>query len=846
MLFYQKMSLGKLHHIIYSCLALVCFATSVPAQSLPSLPIDSRIKKGTLRCGVTYYMVTNPSAKGYADIAIIQRDQPTSAAPLDELDTRFLSRMGVAPSQDGYLSDVDGSTVYHFRDVPCYKPEVLDSMLLYSFAQVTLSKAQQAVVVSGDIDPVELKKKMDIFSMMVPRMLVKENHKPDYVWEPSPAPWVDIYPSDSPITVVSVTYAGARVPFDYMNTAQAIVSDLFGDELQVVLRHRIARNLKDAGIPYGNIGFQSLRSMDYGGDERYTVQVSVARKQADAAMRVIASTLAELDEKGASATEFSDAKKVLTPSLRSRAATSPSLDDDVRRCTANFLYGAHLAPYSESMRYFARKNLSDATETRYFNQFADALMGQLENLTLEFIGTPDTLDKDQALFNYNLAYLYGSVIPSGKEYSWHSADSSRLDVSGPKIKIKTEKAEPVTGGTVWTFTNGMRVVFKPVAGSGVFHYALQLNGGLGTIQGLQEGEGGYIGDMLSLYNVAGIPAPAFRDLLSAGGVSMETELSVNSFSLKGEAPSSQLQFLLKVLVALANERRLNLEEYQIYRLNQVLVQPSVTDLLYQRLVPGYVYTSNKLPGKLISETPVKAHKYYNERFANMQDGVLILSGDLQEEAVKKLLLRYLGAFQVQKGVTGRKQVSMNVEKKAVTQTIQGYPKGIYILMDGEYALTSDHYYTSQVAARALRQSLVKALAAYGYTVQVETNFFAQPQERFQLQITCHPASLSGLPSTTLPQDSEHVLTVIRAAVEAAAKAPVDPADLKGWKDRLLADVKLQLASPSGFVKTLLDRYADNKDIASRYSESISAINEARVQEFLGILAAGGQINYLVP
>jgi len=846
MLFYQKMSLGKLHHIIYSCLALVCFATSVPAQSLPSLPIDSRIKKGTLRCGVTYYMVTNPSAKGYADIAIIQRDQPTSAAPLDELDTRFLSRMGVAPSQDGYLSDVDGSTVYHFRDVPCYKPEVLDSMLLYSFAQVTLSKAQQAVVVSGDIDPVELKKKMDIFSMMVPRMLVKENHKPDYVWEPSPAPWVDIYPSDSPITVVSVTYAGARVPFDYMNTAQAIVSDLFGDELQVVLRHRIARNLKDAGIPYGNIGFQSLRSMDYGGDERYTVQVSVARKQADAAMRVIASTLAELDEKGASATEFSDAKKVLTPSLRSRAATSPSLDDDVRRCTANFLYGAHLAPYSESMRYFARKNLSDATETRYFNQFADALMGQLENLTLEFIGTPDTLDKDQALFNYNLAYLYGSVIPSGKEYSWHSADSSRLDVSGPKIKIKTEKAEPVTGGTVWTFTNGMRVVFKPVAGSGVFHYALQLNGGLGTIQGLQEGEGGYIGDMLSLYNVAGIPAPAFRDLLSAGGVSMETELSVNSFSLKGEAPSSQLQFLLKVLVALANERRLNLEEYQLYRLNQVLVQPSVTDLLYQRLVPGYVYTSNKLPGKLISETPVKAHKYYNERFANMQDGVLILSGDLQEEAVKKLLLRYLGAFQVQKGVTGRKQVSMNVEKKAVTQTIQGYPKGIYILMDGEYALTSDHYYTSQVAARALRQSLVKALAPYGYTVQVETNFFAQPQERFQLQITCHPASLSGLPSTTLPQDSEHVLTVIRAAVEAAAKAPVDPADLKGWKDRLLADVKLQLASPSGFVNTLLDRYADNKDIASRYSESISAINEARVQEFLGILAAGGQINYLVP
>lgn len=808
--------------------------------------MDSRIQKGTLRSGVTYYMVTNSSAKGYADIAVIQRDQPSSAVPLDELDAGFLSRMGVAPSKEGYLSDVDGSTVYHFRDVPCYRSEVLDSMLLYSFAQVTLSKAQQAIVVSGDIDPTELKKKMDIFSMMVPRMLVKENHKPDYVWEPSPAPWVEMYPADSPVAVVSVTYAGARVPFDYMNTAQAIVSDLFGDELQVVLRHRLARNLKDAGIPYGNIGFQSLRSMDYGGDERYTVQVSVAREQADAAMRVVASTLAELDEKGASAAEFSDAKKVLTPSLRSRAATTPSPEDDIRRCTANFLYGAHLAPYSESMRYFARKNLADTTETRFFNQFSDALLNQLENLTLEFYGAPDSLDKDQALFDYNLAYLYGSVIPSGKEYSWHSADTAKLAVTGPKIKIKAEKQEPVTGGTVWTFSNGMRVVFKPVTGSGVFHYALQLNGGLGAVAGLKEGEGGYIGDMLTLYNVAGIPAPVFRDILSAGGVSMETELSVNSFSLKGEAPASQLQFLLKVLVALANERRLNLDEYALYSRNQALAQPSVTDLLYQRLVPGFVYTSNKLPGKLTKDTPTKAHKYFNERFSNMQDGVLILSGDLQEEAVKRLLLRYLGAFETQKGAVGRKQVSMNVEKGAVTHTLQGYPQGIYILMDGEYALTSDHYYTSQVAARVLRQSLVKALAPYGYTAQVETNFFAQPQERFQLQITCQPASLSGLPSGTLPQDSEQVLSVIRKTLAAAAKAPVDPVDLKGWKERLLADVKLQLASPSGFVSTLLDRYANNKDIASRYSESISAINEGRVQEFLGTLAAGGRIEYLVP
>ena len=831
--------------MLLSGLAAVIFSTIVPAQNLPSLPSDSRIKKGTLRCGVTYYMVSNPSAKGYADIAVIQRDQPTSAAPLDKLDPDFLSRMGVAPAEDGYLSDVDGSTVYHFRNVPFYRAEVLDSMMLYSFVQVALSKAQQAVVVSGDIDPVELKKKMDIFSMMVPRMLVTENHKPDYVWEPSPAPWVEMYPGAAPVATVSVTYAGARVPFDQMNTAQAIVSDLFGHELQVVVRHRLARNLKDAGIPYGNIGFQSLRSMDYGGDERYTVKVQVAREQADEAMRVVSSTLAEIDARGVSPQEFADAKKVLTPRLRQKASSTPTPADDIRRCTANFLYGANLAPYSESMRYFARKNVADSTEARFFNTFADALLGQLENLTLELTGAPDSLDKDQALFNYNLAYLFGSVVPSGKEYHWHSADSSRLEVTAPKIKIKSEKKEPVTGGTLWTFSNGMRVVFKPVSGSGVFHYALQLNGGLALVEDLKEGEGGYIGDMLTLYDVAGIPASVFRDLLSAGGVSMETETVVNSFSLKGEAPSSQLEFLLKALLALANQRKLNPSEYLLYSQNRALAQPSMQDLLYQRLVPGFVYTAHKLPGKLSAETQLKAHKYFEDRFSRMQDGVLILSGDLKEEAVKRILLKYLGAFRTQKGSVGRKPVEMKTVSGTITQNMEGFPRGIYVLMDAGYALTAEHYYTSLVAANALRQELIRHMAPYGYTVEVENNIFAQPQERFQLQITCLPASPAGLPPTIQAQDVERALSAVRLALNHAGEARIAPADLKAWKDGLQARVKQELGSPAGFVSTLLDRYSNNKDIASTYAESISAISAQQVQAFLAALASGGRIEYLV-
>ena len=45
-------------YLILTLCALLSFSRIVPAQTqLPPLPIDSRIQKGTLGCGVTYYMV---------------------------------------------------------------------------------------------------------------------------------------------------------------------------------------------------------------------------------------------------------------------------------------------------------------------------------------------------------------------------------------------------------------------------------------------------------------------------------------------------------------------------------------------------------------------------------------------------------------------------------------------------------------------------------------------------------------------------------------------------------------------------------------------------------------------
>ena len=840
------MRFPRFTYLVLSLWALLFFSRIVPAQppQLPPLPVDSRIQRGTLGSGVTYYMVTDPSVKGYADIAIVQRDEPLSAAKREGLESAFFSRMAIAPGPEGFLTDVDGSTVYRFNRVPFYRPEVLDSTLLYSFSLVAKSKAQQAVIVSGDIDAPELKKKMDIFSMLVPRMLVKENHRPDYVWEPSPAPSVQFYPGDR--ARVSVAYFGARTPFSLMNTAQAVVTDLLGAEFQVLLRHRLERDLREAGIPYTDMRFQVLRSEDYGGDERYSVSIQVARDQLHAAMRVLSSTLAQMDAFGVKTDEFMEAKQVLMPRIHEKAASAPEPGELVSRCIAHFLYGANLAPYSETVRLFSRKNLPDSTETRLFNNFSSALLEQLSNLNLEYTQAPDTLDKDDELFYYNLSYLYGSVIDSGNDYSWQGSDTLGFNVTCPKVQIKSEKKESVSGGTLWTFTNGMRVVYKEVPGNRIFHYALQLNGGLAQIDNLQEGEGGYAGDVLSLYDVGGRRAAHFRDVLEANGIRMDTKVDLHNLTIEGSAPSTQFVLLLKVLLALANNRVPNSAEFEMYRQQEQLRSPEREALLRAQLTPGYIYTTDKNPKALSPDSWEKFDAYYANRFCRMNDGVLILSGDLGTEMVKKMLCRYLGGFRVLKGTIPRKQVEFSPHSGSVSLQGEGSDKGIHILMDAAYALTAEHYYTAQVGVEALQRFLAQGMAGYGFTCEVHLTQMAHPQERFQLCIHCHPVPLAGLPADVTEVSAQRALTAIRAAIREAASKPVEAKDLALWKSKLSGEYKDRLASPSGFVSTQLFRYALNKDLTSRYQENIQAITAEQVKEFLATLAEGGRVECIVP
>ena len=791
---------------------------------------------GKLGCDASYYIVKAPVKKGYASIALVQKGDSLTAEKRAGLSSAFLARMGVGPSRDGFLTEREGSTVYTFRDVPFYKKEVLDSMLLYTFYKMAQSSAPQAIIVSGDVEPtVELKKKMDLFSLLVQK-LDAPRPEPPYEWNPSQPVALDF--SIGPESI-SVTYAGNRIPDVFMNTAQALVTDIFGLEFLVLLRNRLEKDFAREGVICSSVTFNSLRSCDYKGDERYTVTARIAPGQEDQALRVMARTIASMDSAGVSVKEFTDAKEVLRPGLLRQAA---AVEEKIDPCIAHFLFGANLAPASERVRLFARKNVPEETETRLFNKYASALLAGEDNLTLQ-LSSRDTLDPAEALLVYNATYKNGLIAPFEADYTWHGADSAGIDFTSPRVRLQKEKPEPVSGGTVWTFSNGIKVVYKEIKGSRMFNYSLVLGGGLSQIPDLQEGEGGHIGPMLRLYDVGGIPAPVFQDMLEVNGLSMNADVHLNSLVLSGSAPSGKLAFLMKTLLAICSEREMNREEFLRYSAVRELVEPSPQDIIYAQLHPGYRYTER--PGALTAQTQIKAEAYFADRFARFNDGVLIISGDLETGVVKRILGRYLGGFGIQKGTTPRRPVEFRQRNGTVTVTGDKGPRGIHVVMEAPMAVTSDNFYLSTVAAEVLKQSLVWELAPYGFTADVLVGPMTQPQERFYMEISCFPVPVRGLPADVAEPDVNKAITAVRAAIVKSGKRLPAQADVQAWKNGLSERVKARLSTPEGFTMAQQTRYALNKDMNSRYSESLQAITPEKVRGFLAAISAGGAVEYIV-
>lgn len=871
----------KIYKIIHIVILSVISAGLLSAQDLPLMPADPAVTGGTLPNGMSYYIVENPTSKGLADFALVQKTGSETVpdghsasvlkAAKDALaflprvkggsTQAFLARHGVTPGKDGFVKVSENATVFHFDNIVISAGNaVVDSTLLVlldiadrcaRISEESLGRwyapSDQAVVVSGDVKPGEIISKLKLISLMTP---AGESHeRQGYVWQDSEEPVFESSSSSSrKLASVSATWASPRTPVEYMNTVQPAIYATFVTELGILAQERLKQRFRNEGVPVADISYSHLNSIRSLGDESFTVSVTVAPEYADKAVTALAEVMSALDAGKVTAYELDMAKRRYIALVTERSEEFlKSNSDYVERCASAFLYNAPLSSGREVLAFLKSRDLDQVTELRLFNNVVSALLDGRRNLTVE-CRTYGGFEMDSALLKdvFTTAWERGTdgVCQPPK-------DSLPLPAAGDKIKLKSSKSEYMTGGVVWTFDNGFKVVYQRKDTGRRLHYSLALNGGYGNIRDLSKGEGAYMSDFLGLCRVSGMSGDELRLALEKEGMSMRSEVNLSNTIISGSLPEDKVELLMRTLLAVANEREPDMEAYEYYR-NSVDVihefsrgnfkdRAAAVDSL---MCPDYIYSPMKTPGRLTEAFPQKASAFLDTQMQKMNDGLLVLIGNIEETKLRKLLQLYVGGFATMDRSFPRTVVNYQTVSGACSYTVRGIRNSADVALSVRQPLTAENYMASILAAEVLKQKISESLNGTGAYIRMSSNCRIYPNERFNVMITMEEASADGFATGVELTGFDEALARLRATLEDLPSIDVSDETIAGYKEVLKGHIAINMGDPAYWMHAVTMRYLDSKDLSTGFMARIDAVTAEKVRSVLASLAGASKVEYI--
>ena len=868
---------------LFACVAALLFAISMPAQDLPLLPSDPAVKHGVLPNGMTYYLSSNQSSKGKADFALVQKtgryttEDSSEAYPVEiarsaldyvpRLDGRspqaFMTDHGAAAGRNGFVEVTDDATIFRFPGIRLTDgKDIIDSTLLVvmdmtervtwtedGYLKKWYAPSDQAIIVSGDIDVNSVAEKLKMLSYMTPKGVSLE--RKENVWTSHAEPVIIMGEGSSDgLSSVSMTWRSARPPRSFMNTVQPATFEMTMHSLGEIACMRIRKLLRDRSIPVAEVAYEYVEASATPYDEEFAVKAVVNEDDSQDALLAIAEVMASLDGAGVSVSEYRTGRSICTDKLRDISSEPlKSNGECVDRCISAFMYNASLGSDREKLRYHESRNLPDTTATRLFNDIIAALLDGSKDLEVR---CPEMADSKGFMSRMDSVWAANVASDLVKSAAPNLRDTVSFPGIGPKIKIKSTKKDHLSGGSVWTFSNGFKVVYRNMPSEDRIYYTLALNGGYGSIADLSSGEGAFLSDYLDLCFIAGLKASDFKSILASEGMTMSTTVNLSNTLVSGYAPEKNVSLLMRSLLALASDRRPDDASFAYYsKCNDLsLKYQAGSDMARMTAIdsimcPGYIYSSYKAPGKLTPAFAAKAEKFYSGQFSKMNDGVLVLVGDISEEVLKKTLLQYVGAFTVKETAFRRPVVKYQPVSGWSTYTVDGAAGSVDVVMSARMPMTAANYASASVAALIFEQRLKERMSSAGLHAKVSYNCRIYPEERVNLIVSVVEAPVSGFAAGTEALGSIDVLGVLRSALSGISGMEINEGRLSACKAYLKNAVSMEMKSPHYWTDAMTLRHLDGKDLTTGYASRIDAVKAADVMSVLELLENGSKVEYVI-
>lgn len=801
---------GPGKHILLFAL-LLAGVQALQAQSIPKMKRASEISVGSFPNGVEYYMVNNKASAGRADFALIQNgefdvDESRDALrDLEHIDPEsFLRRNGVPYSEDGFITYYEGARVYRFQGIDVSTSEVCDSTLLLMLDLMSQSPYTQTVVVCGDINKDVLVNRFQTLSLLVPQVK-------DFEFESSIPKEGSLVRNDSQPGRMSLHFQQGSVSREEAGTPVPLVSESLTLQLMEIIKDRLALSFRKADIPHYVKSTQS--SLEIMFDE-----------QADSTARsILRCILSDLARGGATVEELVNAKKLSLPTIVATGLKNGKSNSYyVDRCISAVLTGSNLASEESIKNFFLRRKISDARELELFNNYVAALLG-------------DEFDSDS---NY-----------SDKRTSFPDMDNVLKHTGRGGAKLVNFTAEPLTGGSYWIFSNGIKVIYKNLPNVEGFNFCLAQRGGASSMSDLHQGESPFLSDMLALCRIAGVEGREFQQMLRANGIEIYNKVTLEDIIIGGHAPSAEIENVLKILVKIAYDRQPDLDAFTYYRKCEQLRSrrdlPSTYAVVDSLMCREYPYHSNSSAYNIQNDLIIRVDHFFEERFANVKDGVFIFIGNLPEAELQQALGKYLGLFRTHGPYAFRPRVRYDIYSGRSTYIVEGQDESINLAVTGLMRVNIENYLTYLLAQEAISCQFAKSLAPLGLYAEVSGIFDISPVDRFSFYVTLRPCQADGLPPDVRSLSPMEAISQVREEFDRMQYIVISDEEFQSYKRIVENKIADKLATSQGMMEYALFRYSNGRDLTSSYKDVLKKIVIDDVRWMLEEVISSGVVEYII-
>lgn len=705
---------------INKVLALVAgllYSIIVPAQELPVLPADKAVKMEHFPNGMTCYVVANPHVKGFADYAIVRRS--------------------------------DMSEVLRWENCLVSDANSVDSTLLHMVRMVEVSgePADHALFVCGDLDASSVLNKVRYMSFMVPSGNVPERVEfPS--GELSEVVFREVPDTLSGRSVVLAEWTSPRTPAGLMNTVQKAIYDKTVYEFVHIVSERMKDRLSSGGICADDLFLNHRSSLDGPGEELFVLGIEVDTRHAGYVMDELKQELGSIDTYGAEAYELHLADDAYMAEL-SKMARYVSNRDYMDMCISAYLYNSHLAAPADLLAFHRSKDISDELRKSVFTSISSALLD-----------------------------IEPGEYPAPASRYITLADTLALPGQTTRATLRSIRKDPFSGGVIWTFFNGFKVVYKRMPTNGMTYYSLAVNGGYGSIAGHElDGKEHLSGYIDSCY-ISGMKADYFADMLQLAGVTLKAELNFSNVIISGEVQDDNIGLLMKSLLAVANER--------------------------------------SLPDPLFDSVSSK-----------MNDGVLVIVSDMEESALRKQVSFYVGDFRTKERALRHVNVNRRTWPDYYADSVYSDGDAIVAEISASLPLTMANCAAADIATLLFGNAVKDALSDLYTDIDVSHTLRIYPAERYTIRIAVAAGDGNA--------DADDLLWDVRNVLSEFLDSDIEPAMLAAAKDFVKHRTAIEKEEPSYWLHSIAMRYLDGKDFTTGYETKVNEMTSAYVISLLALL-----------